>query len=656
MREVYAFLYYTLSLSALALLLLLVKGIFRDKLSPRWQYGVWYVLALRAVLPLNGRELFSPLRQLTELLRQLLEPGLDSAFASLSRAVEVRFPLPWITAAPRSLTDWLFVLYALGAALALFWQLFCYFRLRRLLKRGRSPSARLLEQLETVCKAYGLSSCPVYEVEGLSSPLICGVVRPILAVPAGTLPEDSVLLHELLHLRYRDPLQSLFWCVFRAVNWCNPLLRMVCRRIGNDLESLCDQRVLERLEGEARREYGRTLLSMVNERYPRAPGTTSLSNGGAFIARRIEAIARFKRYPRGMSLVSGCMCILLAAVCFCGSPGGAVLHYSEQALTGTVLEQALAASSARLFRCTTPAGAVDTYAKGLINENLLYLAAASPLASQAALLEQGRQGVFPWLSANEWQYSGYGSGYELYNLERLEDGSYRGSLIYRVGPAEGDPPPPENAKQEWYAVYSLSITRQDDRWTVTQYAAPLRQEVLGNDLFALPALTEYRAEGESGTVSVLYQTRAVVNNAYSVGLFGGSAFDHAPKPDAVFTDIHSWYRYHYDCTAELSGVSRVTMLLQARSDTDEAPAFSAPDDSVLPDSPYVTSSSSSGGASISRQVDEDWNRVLDGGAGKGWGSQNDLGDVIPPAPVDYAVRILMNGQPAEDFYPKEVQP
>lgn len=338
MREVYAFLYYTLSLSALALLLLLVKGIFRDKLSPRWQYGVWYMLALRAVLPLNGRELFSPLRQLTELLRQLLEPGLDSAFTSLSRAVEVRFPLPWITAAPRSLTDWLFVLYALGAALALLWQLFCYFRLRRLLKRGCSPSARLLEQLETVCKAYGLSSCPVYEVKGLSSPLICGVVRPILAVPAGTLPEDSVLLHELLHLRYRDPLQSLFWCVFRAVNWCNPLLRMVCRRIGNDLESLCDQRVLERLEGEARREYGRTLLSMVNERYPRAPGTTSLSNGGAFIARRIEAIARFKRYPRGMSLVSVCMCILLAAVCFCGSPGGAVLHYSEQALTGTVLE------------------------------------------------------------------------------------------------------------------------------------------------------------------------------------------------------------------------------------------------------------------------------------------------------------------------------
>lgn len=124
----------------------------------------------------------------------------------------------------------------------------------------------------------------------------------------------------------------------------------------------------------------------------------------------------------------------------------------------------------------------------------------------------------------------------------------------------------------------------------------------------------------------------------------------------MFTDIHFWYRYHYDCTAELSGVSRVTMLLQARSDTDEAPAFSAPDDSVLPDSPYVTSSSSSGGASISHQVDEDWNRVLDGGAGKGWGSQNDLGDVVPPVPVDYAVRILMNGQPAEDFYPKEVQP
>ena len=85
------------------------------------------------------------------------------------------------------------------------------------------------------------------------------------------------------------------------------------------MESLCDQRVLEELEGEERRAYGKILLSMTDEKYARAPGTTSISNGGKNIKRRIEAIARFKKYPRGMALVSVCALVVLAAPIFAGS-------------------------------------------------------------------------------------------------------------------------------------------------------------------------------------------------------------------------------------------------------------------------------------------------------------------------------------------------
>ena len=69
-----------------------------------------------------------------------------------------------------------------------------------------------------------------------------------------------MLLHELLHLQYRDVLWGLVLCLARCVHWCNPLLWYCANQAGNDLEALCDQRVLERLEGEERREYGRILL------------------------------------------------------------------------------------------------------------------------------------------------------------------------------------------------------------------------------------------------------------------------------------------------------------------------------------------------------------------------------------------------------------
>ena len=46
MHNIWEFLLQTLSVSAAAALLLIVKALLADKLPPRWQYGVWAVLAL----------------------------------------------------------------------------------------------------------------------------------------------------------------------------------------------------------------------------------------------------------------------------------------------------------------------------------------------------------------------------------------------------------------------------------------------------------------------------------------------------------------------------------------------------------------------------------------------------------------------------------
>ena len=62
MHNIWEFLLQTLSVSAAAALLLIVKALLADKLPPRWQYGVWAVLALRIVLPVpTGRGVLLPL-------------------------------------------------------------------------------------------------------------------------------------------------------------------------------------------------------------------------------------------------------------------------------------------------------------------------------------------------------------------------------------------------------------------------------------------------------------------------------------------------------------------------------------------------------------------------------------------------------------------
>ena len=51
MRDIWSFLLQTLTASGAAVLLLVVKAMFRDKLSPRWQFAVWSVLGLVLAFP-----------------------------------------------------------------------------------------------------------------------------------------------------------------------------------------------------------------------------------------------------------------------------------------------------------------------------------------------------------------------------------------------------------------------------------------------------------------------------------------------------------------------------------------------------------------------------------------------------------------------------
>ena len=139
MTNLWAFLHQTLAASVTALFLLAIQRLFRDKLSPRWQYGVWVVLLLRLLIPvgLPGRTTLGDLSQWVELARLWAEQGLDSAFSAPWTSSRPIAPIPWWNgAAPASVTDVLFLVYLAGVVLTFLWFLASWLRLGRLL-RGR---------------------------------------------------------------------------------------------------------------------------------------------------------------------------------------------------------------------------------------------------------------------------------------------------------------------------------------------------------------------------------------------------------------------------------------------------------------------------------------------------------------------------------------
>ena len=244
----------TLTVSIAAGLLLIIKTLLGDKLTPRWQYGIWSLLALRTLVPVavSNRYILIPVPLWVETLKALCESRLSSAYAQEFVPLESPWFLPMISSAPHSITDWLFVIYIAGVVISLLLCLASYVKLRLLIAKAVPLSEVNESSIGDVCNKYGLKACRAVEIEGLPSAFVCGIIKPVLVLPAGMVTDEKIILHELLHLQYKDALQSVIWAVFRALHWCNPFMHYVFNCISNDMEALCDRRVLELLEGEER--------------------------------------------------------------------------------------------------------------------------------------------------------------------------------------------------------------------------------------------------------------------------------------------------------------------------------------------------------------------------------------------------------------------
>ena len=616
MTDIWTFLLQTLTASGAAVLLLAVKVMFRDKLSPRWQFSLWSVLALVLLIPAGwgGRYILLNWPQSVEIMKTLV----TGEYGTLTRVIA---PIPLLLTDPRTRADWLERSYAAGAVVLPARYLVSYVRLRLALKRGRPVQSR---QVQAVGAAYDLPVCPAVEVDGLPSAFVCGVLRPVLALPAGTDTDDKVILHELLHLKHRDVVWGWVIAFFRCVHWCNPLIWLCADWAGNELESLCDQRVLERMEGEDRRDYGRILLSMADEKYARVPGTSSAANGGRNIARRIEAIARFKRYPAGMALASVCVTVVLAVPLVVG-----VRAEGVPAWRGTT---AFTMSAARAVRCSTPAGAIDAYAKGILTGEFPYLAMCAPLDRQDELAEvyennynASRIGM-EWIMGQNglpcWPNSG--EGYRVFNLEESADGSCEGLLVVQLNcPPEGRP---EEDGAVWIAAQPIRAERQEDRWVVVPQGNFQPYQDYGSWTFVtfpretpVPAKV-YEARHGDFIIRAEYWTTTQCRQMESGG-------DLIPQPHGVFDQcsvVQGMCAIYVGDPANKGEYQKIAVSSAPYRENGQRPALRDPRSDT-----YTTGSSSSGASWNSSSLNGDWSGEISlNGGGTTFDWERD-GDHLP---------------------------
>lgn len=143
---------------------------------------------------------------------------------------------------------------------------------------------------------------PVYSTAFLKSPVIVGLFNPRIYLPIHLISDFNaadmryMLLHELQHYRHKDALASYLMNFFGVLYWCNPCVWYALKEMRNEREVACDTSVLKLLDESDYENYGNTLINFAEKvsltPFPFAAG---ISGSMKQMQQRIANISSYKK-------------------------------------------------------------------------------------------------------------------------------------------------------------------------------------------------------------------------------------------------------------------------------------------------------------------------------------------------------------------------
>ncbi len=143
---------------------------------------------------------------------------------------------------------------------------------------------------------------PVYSTAFLKSPIIVGLFSPRIYLPIHLISDFNaadmryMLLHELQHYRHKDALASYLMNFFGVLYWCNPCVWYALKEMRNEREVACDTSVLKLLDESDYENYGNTLINFAEKvsltPFPFAAG---ISGNMKQMQQRIANISSYKK-------------------------------------------------------------------------------------------------------------------------------------------------------------------------------------------------------------------------------------------------------------------------------------------------------------------------------------------------------------------------
>ena len=307
-----------LTVSALIVVVLLVRAIFKNRVPKRMLYALWLVVLLKLCLP-------GTLVSLPVLPAEDAAVPAQSAERPVQTAPVIQRPAQTVTkpqtpaqqpvspvqetakpaAKPLTTAQILQIAWFSGSALLGLWLFGAWAVFTIRLHRDR----RFLGKRGGTC---------IYVSGAVKSPCLAGLI-PAVYLTEDVLQADEaelILRHELTHLRHLDFLWSLCRTAAVTVYWWNPFIWLAAICSKRDAELACDEAVAAKLPESKRFAYARAILAQA----PRK--TAALSLAGPPVKERILFLTKKQR--------TSVLCVILALLLVASATGCSFAELTQQ--------------------------------------------------------------------------------------------------------------------------------------------------------------------------------------------------------------------------------------------------------------------------------------------------------------------------------------
>ena len=274
-------------------------------------------------------------------------------------SVERRSVSLWPILRPTAIWLWL-----TGSVVSLWVVALRLIRFHRCLQNTLPASRRLEDRTRSLASKIGLRRCPqVRIVQAAVAPLVWAVGKqPMIVLPMALLRRldedevDTVVMHELTHIRRRDHLIRWFELVVTVLYWWNPVVWWARRELRQAEEQCCDAWVREEFPKKTK-SYASALLEtaeFVSRDKTVVPVMCNTFGTGGTLKRRVEMILNQTSRAR-LSWPSRLSILLVAALALPLSAQTATEQSDAAATVGEKSEDTVEGKTGQDFGVAAPA-------------------------------------------------------------------------------------------------------------------------------------------------------------------------------------------------------------------------------------------------------------------------------------------------------------